>query len=543
MRQDIVVYLRGGTYELASPFELNGQDSGSGGYNIIYQAYEGEVPVISGGKEVIGWTLHDASKNVFKASVETTLQTRQLYVNDILATRARSAENVSNFTKTLHGYTTTDVDMQYWNNTSEVEFVDFAQWRNHRCTISSISDTSVTMKEPCWSNTQADKNDDWNMGPPVWIENAYELLDEPGEWYLDHSTGNLYYIPRPGEDMATAKTVVPSLETLVKGTGTLDNPIHNIRFRDITFSHATWLKPSSDEGYAALQAGFTFNGPNRQTVQKPQAHLTFSLAKSIAFEHNTFEHMGGTGLSLELGSQDNAIAGNTFEDLSGGAVYLGELDHHPRDDEAIVSNNTIKNNYINQVGVEYFDQVGIWAGYTDGSLIEHNELSHLPYSGISVGWGWGWVDPGGPGGYTKATPARNNTIRHNLIHDYMKTLSDGGGIYTLGSQPGSEISNNYISHQKHPYASLYLDEGTKHFSVNDNVVSDAPGWLLIWNESIRNNVVQNNYSDTAAVMNRGINNILVNNVVVKDDAWPSKAESIMENAGVTDDTHSTLSAE
>jgi hypothetical protein len=539
MRGDIVVYLRGGTYVLSSPLKLTSQDSGSGGYQVIYRAYENEKPIISGGTRISGWTLHDGQKNVYKARVGTSLRTRQLYVDGVRATRARGEADPFGFVKTSAGYTTTDTAIEHWANVDDIEFVDFVQWLNYRCGVSSVSGTTITMQEPCWSNTQREyKPKDWRMGSPEWIENAYEVLDEPGEWYLDNSTGWLYYKPRPGEDISTATVIAPRLETLVEGTGTLDEPIHDVQFYGITFSYATWLAPDTDQGYAAGQAGFRYvshGGVSKQ--EKPQANVRFTAAKSIRFERNVFAHMGGVGLAFAHGSQDNTLIGNKFYDLSGGSIYLGDIDnHHPSDSRAVVKDNVIKNNYITKVGAEYFDHPGIWVGYTDGSLIEHNELHDLPYSGISVGWGWGCVDPPGDCDWTKSyttpTVARDNKVRYNHIHDYTKVLVDGGGVYTLGAQPGSEISNNYIHHQENLYAPVYLDEGTEYFTVENNVLASVPEWIRIWTGSIKNNVIQHNYTDNPSLTNNGTDNVVSDNAVVEDGNWPEEARSIMSNAGI-----------
>jgi hypothetical protein len=542
MRGDIIVYLRGGTYALLSPLELTSQDSGTNRHNIVYKAYENEEPVISGGKRVSGWSLHDGANDVYKASVGRSLRTRQLYVDGVRATRARGEKNPSGFVKTPSGYETTDTTMQAWDNIGDIEFVGFAQWLSYRCGVSSISGATITMKEPCWSNTQRESVPErWRMGAPEWIENAYELLDEPGEWYLDHSTGYLYYRPHPGEDMATATVIVPRLERLVEGKGTLDDPIHNIRFCGLTFSYATWLAPSTNEGYAAGQAGFRSVGPmGSRKQEKPLAHVTFSTAKSIRFERNTFEHMGAVGLSFDHGSQHNAIVGNKLHDISGGGVYLGNIqNHHPSDTRVIVKDNVVENNYITRIGAEYFDQVGIWAGYTDGSVIEHNELYDLPYSAISVGWGWGCVDPGGDCSwledkYTTPTIAQDNKIRYNLVHDYVKVLRDGGGIYTLGAQPHSEIAHNFVHDQENIYAALYLDKGTQHYIVENNVVFSAPQWLRIWTDSIKNNAVRYNYTDTPDLTNEGTNNVVSNNTLITHGNWPDEARNVMLSAGIED---------
>jgi hypothetical protein len=542
MRSDIVVNLRGGTYALSSPLRLTSQDSGTGGHNVIYKAYKNEEPVISGGTKITGWSLHDGAKNIYKAHVGTSLRTRQFYVDGVRAARARGDAAPFGLVKTPSGYSTTDTTMQNWSDVADIEFVDLVQWLNYRCGVSSISGTTISMEEPCWSNTQRqDNREEWRMGSPEWIENAYEVLDAPGEWYLNRSTGYLFYKPRAGEDLSTATAVAPTLETLVEGKGTLDNPIQHIHFYGITFSYATWLGSDTDEGYAAGQAGFRYIGPIGSGEQeKPLAHVRFSVAKAIRFERNTFEHLGAVGLYLEYGSQDNIITGNTFRDISGGGIYLGNIDHHhPNDNRAIMKDNVVKNNYITKIGAEYFDQLGIWVGYTDGSVIEHNELHDLPYGGISVGWGWGCVDPGGncslTDGFATPTVARNNKIQYNLVHDYMKVLRDGGGIYTLGAQPGSEISNNFIHHQENVYAPVYLDKGTQYYTVENNVLASVPEWLYIWHDSIKNNLIQHNYTDNPNLTNAGIDNVVSDNTVVKGGHWPTEARNIMTSAGIEAD--------
>jgi hypothetical protein len=539
MRNDIIVYLRGGTYVLSSPLELTGQDSGSAGHNVVYRAYKDEKPVISGGTKVSGWSLHDRAKNIYQAYVGKSLQTRQLYVDGVRAIRARSEDYPSGFSKTSTGYTTTNTAMKNWGNVDDLEFVDNVQWLSYRCGVSSVSGNTITMKEPCWSNTQRNSRpEEMRMGSPTWIENAYELLDAPGEWYLDRSTGFLYYKPRDNENLSTATVTVPTLETLVEGNGTLDDPVQHIHFYGITFSDATWLGPNTDEGYASSQAGFRYIGPADSGQQeKPPASVSFSAAKHVRLERNIFENMGAAGLSFEHGSQDNTVIGNVFRDISGGGVYVGDIDdHHPSDERAIVENNLIKNNYVSRTGLEYFDQLGIWAGYTDGSVIEHNELHDLPYGAISVGWGWGCVDPGGDcswtDGFDTPTVSMNNRVKHNLVYDYMKVLNDGGGIYTLGSQPNSEISDNYLHDQRGNYAPLYLDEGTQHYIVENNVVASAPEWLHLWTNSIKNNIVQHNFTYVHSITNDAPDNVVRANVMLAPDDWSEEACDIMASAGI-----------
>jgi hypothetical protein len=174
------------------------------------------------------------------------------------------------------------------------------------------------------------------------------------------------------------------------------------------------------------------------------------------------------------------VIGCRFHDISGTAIQLGDVlkpDHHPDDPRAIVKNNTIANNTIHDVCVEYKGGVGIFVGYTEGTLIAHNEISRLPYSGVSMGWGWGEEDAGGgaanyfqPFRYATPTPARNNRVEHNHIHHVMQELQDGGGIYTLGNQPGTAIRANHIHDSRGAPGGIYLDEGSGFIEVAGNLV-------------------------------------------------------------------------
>src|SRR5262249_20778332 len=104
------------------------------------------------------------------------------------------------------------------------------------------------------------------------------------------------------------------------------------------------------------------------------------------------------------------------------------------------------------------------------TTLAQNELFDLPYTGISVGWGWGGVDPGGPGGYTTPSTSHDNTVSGNVVSHHMRKLHDGGAVYVLSQQLGSTIAGNVIANQAAPYGNIYLDNGTQGYTVTGNVV-------------------------------------------------------------------------
>ena len=491
MASDIVVFLRGGTYALDRTLVFEPQDSGTNGHHIIYRAFEGEKPVLSGGRRITGWTQDAAGR--WKAATDLG-NFRQLYVNGVRAVRARGGPPPGLALNGQDGYTTTNAAMADWRNPSDIELCYLVTWTHSRCKVASIARegdrAAIAMLQPHF--TMARTKEGVQVKLPNYIENAIELLDEPGEWYLDRQARTVYYIPRPGEKMGEAEAIAPALERLVELRGTPVHPVHNVHFVHLTFTHATWLQPS-EIGHPDVQANF-LNDPNRllkrsgtvTTVHNEQlkspSNIVCHAAKAVRFEGCTFTRLGSGALDIECGSQDNAVVGCHFHDISGTAIQVGDVlkdDHHPDDPRKVVKGNSITNCHIHDCGVEFKGSVGIFVGYTDGTVIAHNEICRLPYSGVSVGWGWGEEDQGGGAYgqkpfYETPTTAMNNRIESNHIHRVMQELHDGGGIYTLSNQPGTVIRGNHIHHNSGGPGGIYLDEGSGQIEVTGNLVYSVP---------------------------------------------------------------------
>jgi len=542
MTGDILVDLRGGTYTLSSSFTLRESatihDSGTNGHNVIYQAYPGEKPTISGGTTITGWSLFNSAKNIYRAHVGTSLQTLQLYVNGVRANQTKSAKNPTGFTKTANGWTTTNTAMQTWRNPVDIEVVALAGWKYLSCNIASISGTNITMKKPCWSDagTSPNPGHPYNgqgireMDTITWVENAYELLANAGDWYLDRSGGYIYYIPRSGENLSTATVVAPVVEKLIDGSGTsITQPLHNITFSGITFTYATWLQPAGNLGYADNQSGIIWINTPFAPAKTP-GNISFQYSHNITLENSTFTHLGGAAIDFGNGAQNNTILNNTISDIASNGVQLGEVtDFATTNTNQMTSGNTIKNNLIDNTGTIYADATGIWVGYSKNTLIDHNTVYNVGNTGISVGWGWG-----------TNSYAQNNQISYNLVHETLQTLGEGGFIYTLSSQPGSTDLDNYIYNTNGKGRGLYHDEGSQHFTDTNNVVGKASYWLSMSQTNIAFNTVENNYAYTDSVIcnnSKGTsahcnaNNDVVKNNTFTGGTWPAAAQTIINNAG------------
>jgi hypothetical protein len=493
LRRDLIVEIAGGTYELGEPLTFDARDSGSEQHPVVWKAASSDPVVVSGGKRITGWTVYDADKGIWAADVAAGLDTRQLYVNGKRAVRARSQGGLPGAQQTAYGYTTSDASIASWPDAGDLEFVYRSTWIEPRCGVDHVTGNAVHMKEPCFTNSTKPGRPGVLAGLPVWMENAYELLDQPGEWYLDRGAGRVYYKPRATEDLSTAKVVAPVLESLVEGRGTLDAPVHDIQFNGLSFSYATWLRPNDPSGFSEVQANFTVVGPNPSpsgdtedfgSFPQTPANVTFEAAHDIRFERNSFEHLGAVGLQLGAGSRGNAVIGNVFTDISGSGLQVGDTDATPSDTRAILADNEVSNNSIHDVAAEYHGGVGMWIGYTKRSTIAHNVLTDLPYTGITIGWGWGYVD----------NVAGDNKIVDNLIHHHLQLLSDGAAIYSNGIQRGQRITGNVMHDQKGLWGVLGLDNGSRYNTVVNNVGWNNPYGISL-NDNYGDVVVRHNFTD------------------------------------------------
>ncbi|MEY9966146.1 hypothetical protein ABIA33_004205 [Streptacidiphilus sp. MAP12-16] len=254
MSADLTVYLRGGTYQLSTPMSFGPQDSGQNGHKVVWAAYPGETPLISGADKVSGFSLYDSGKNIYRASVPAGTQSRQLFVNGSRAERARGPLNPSGFTLSGSSFSTGDGAYTSFTNQNQIEIVDNNAWKQMRCPLQSVTPTSgggssLNVDPACFANNNTRVP---NPGYPFngaglptlngisWIENAYQLLTQPGQFYLDSAAGQLYYIPRSGENLGTADVELPVQQSLLDLSGT---PGHVAPVND-TDPNAVYTGPS-----------------------------------------------------------------------------------------------------------------------------------------------------------------------------------------------------------------------------------------------------------------------------------------------------------
>jgi hypothetical protein len=576
MLEDITVYLRGGIYPLDKTFELTTKDSGTNGHWIIYKAYRDEMPVINGAVMVTGWTRHAAG--IWKAPLARDKKLRALYVNGKRAVMARKTDGVigqggyGTFTITgnepwaavagteFAGIKFKSEDVGVYNNPQDVELVQSNVWSEPiLCVDNMFSEdgyTVATLQQPygaialnmSWIPFHANPRPD----RPIFIRNAYELLDEPGEFYFNNRTDTLYYYSR-GEDMTTAQVFAPALEGLIRITGENTSArVRNIQFYGLTFAYDDYLLSSlgNSHGWVSVQSLSQFvryikDGnwhPNRYNdITIPKGTVNLCNAGSIRIERNRFEHLASAvSLSLENDVVNTVVVGNYFGDLMGTSVNVGHPQHYkigdgqqfPAGVEGVCKNILVSNNFVHNACLGFRQVEGMTGFFVQNVRITHNDVSGTPYGGIALGWGWGNAQ------IPSSTVAKNNSICYNRVGNTHLALKDGGIIYVLGEQPGSEIAYNYCYDGPR---CIYPDDGSAYWNIHDNVILNGPSgasqhkglWLHIWTKACHDMTINHNYVKTDDIRNEGTNCPVTNTIVEsKAPPWSEQAQIIIEAAGL-----------
>ncbi|MDQ0895799.1 hypothetical protein [Agromyces ramosus] len=328
MTGDIVVKLAGGDYAIGSTFRLTESssihDSGTNGFTIRYEAAAGATPVFSGGRSITGFsaTSGSGSTSIYSAPLPSAdfavgFNSRELYVNGVRATRARSTTSPSGFVAgndvNVPAYTVPTTGqfagIASWTNQDDMEIVSQKSWKMRRWGIASVSGSTATMDAAGWTNAFTQPGYYPNTSGVSWLENAKALLDTPGEWFLDRTQRVLSYMPKAGEDLATASVVFGGTVKLLDAAGTSSTPLRNVTFDGVRFEYDSWLEPSDGSGYADFQSGAIYHAPGdwSQANYLTPAGVSFGYAKYITVKNCTFTHMANAALSFGAGVQNSVI--------------------------------------------------------------------------------------------------------------------------------------------------------------------------------------------------------------------------------------------
>jgi len=496
----VTIYLSGGYYRLMEPLKLGINDGGTAEAPVQWKAMPEEKPIVSGGMVVKNWKQEENGSWSAMLPSDFHGKFRSFYINDKRAIRARFPNNDYLKIDTTGEDNRTNFffkenDFPIVNHVTDLELVFLHDWSITRIGVKSIdwktnhlvAVDSIGAQLPFFTITG------WEKHPRYYLENALEFCDAPGEWYCDYDERKIYYRPLPNEKISETEGVIPVAPKLITIKGSQEKHVGYISFEGITFEHTEWQIPG--HGYCGVQASmYDDRSKNLSGWSKIPATIELDLAKNCGFYNCTIKHAGGSGIWIRENSKDCEISGNHIYDISANGVNIGE----GRDrlivgepwwksaPEQVSINNKISHSLIEDCGKQFYGAIGIWCGLVSNTLIDHNEIRNLPYTGVSVGWMWN-PDP---------TPCRENNINANHIHHIMNILSDGGGIYCLGLQPNSRITNNLIhdvtvNAGRAESNGMFLDEGITDLLVENNIIYNIARSPLRFHKA-KHNVVRNN---------------------------------------------------
>ncbi|MEQ4304232.1 ricin-type beta-trefoil lectin domain protein [Plantactinospora sp. B6F1] len=587
MSGDIQVYLRGGRYPVSSTIEFGPGDSGTNGHRVIYAAYPGETPILDGGVQVTGWSQH--SGNIWKAPLDRTNKLRTLYVNDKRAFMASKTINSAG----CHGTYNITAGQAAWawesgsqcdgarynsadfpaiaRNQDDIEIETATTWTTAIVGVRQVTTDGgsrvALFQQPGAAIAQGAFNGNAQVNGSHKVMNAYEFLDAPGEFFFDKSSRTLYYYRASSENMSTATVFAPNnVTTLLRIAGTsTSGHVRDITFSGLTVQHSDWnLFNVAGSSFKQAQQGNlgaqayakgNFHVYYYRNVDVTPGMIQIQNADGILLQRNRIQHTGADGISLVNDVQNSQLIGNHTNDIAGSAISVGHPQHvyigdhtstnrekYSPQAEGLPKNIDIRNNYLYDSAVLFNGHSPITAYFVDTVAIQRNRIEKAPWSGITLGWGW-WNFDGSSGSIAPNRPtttARNNNISYNHIIDTVQRLSDTAPIYTLGSQPGTTITNNYLQGVPagHKYG-LHPDEGSAFMTFRDNVLSVDKNitWLINSDDFGRKHdlSITQIYGPINKVSNKNLPNSTIHDILVSTDyVWPAPAYSIAANSGPED---------
>ena len=465
---EVTVLVRGGTYRLDAPIELTPADSGTAAGRTVYAAWPGERPVFSGGRVI--QDLKGGDDGVWRAQVGD-LRFEQLYIDGRRAVRARTPNDLYLYARGTApgaGPRRTSVGPDaigrrafraFTQNlgplrglTAEqlrrVTVVVYNSWEVSRHHLAAVDlDTGLLeMTGPYFVNF-------FHFARPrYYFIDCPGALDQPGEWTLSED-GTLAYIPLPGESPEKTQVVAAALSHLVVFRGESSaKRVEHIELRGLSFQYSAYVLPPEGES-------------SPQAACKIPAAVMADYASSIVIGDCEVSHTGNYGAWFRDGCRDCVVSRCAFTDLGAGGVRIGSCDLERAKDPAHATGAiTVDNCIIHNGGHIWKGAVGVFVAHSGDNRVTHNDIAGLGYTGVSLGWRWGYGD----------VPSKRNLVAHNHIHHLGDILADMGGIYTLGEAPGTIIRGNVIrdidGHGPSSMSGIYNDNSTSDMVMEQNLV-------------------------------------------------------------------------
>ena len=527
MDENITVYLRGGTYPITTPLTMTELDSGTNGHFVVWKAYPGEIPAVSGGVRVTNWTQNG---NIWSAPISTNT-TRQLYVNQERRQRARSADsNVMqdyyyNSSGQKAGIYVLKSHFPVFSTPQQIELHYHKLWYDLWVAVTDVTsadDTRYIFHIPTQTfGLNVSHVPDFKTG--FVTENDLQYIDGPGEWVCDRTAGRLYYWPKPGENPNIDQVIIPIAEQLISISGGSPTArAHHIQFDGITFEHVNWSGVNG-VGYNTVFSAF-YHMP---TAGYMHGGIQLNNTSNISIVNNHFYRFGCAGIGLGRYNDIIDIIGNSIIDMSDGGIVVGQTTQVAgvTAGQGINADLRIANNMVNMVGREYEGSVGIEIFASYRASVDHNHIEHAPYTGISMGW----FD-----GNTNHTNYNvDNMIVDNRVESCMRVTEDGASIYTVGAQPNMLITGNYVKNALNFHGGIYHDQCSAFITTSSNVLEGISSWIYASQLATEYQIsVFNNWSTTANYVFDVTEGSFEQAAIYPTAAWPAAAQTIIANAGL-----------
>ncbi len=344
-----------------------------------------------------------------------------------------------------------------WHNPDDVEILDFEDWTMSRMRLKSVDASRHIAYLTGWTN-RAGRFFGFLPGHRYLVENVREALSQPGQWYLERDSGEITYLPKPGEDPAHAEVITPQLSRLIEARG-----LSYVTFRGLTFSHTNWIVPA--EGYRSNQGELTV-----------PAALSFLDSSAIVIDGCVVSRAGGWGIEFRgtgpwnpADGYNDRVVNSVLTDLGAGGIRIGYEPGLEDTDANVAQHDLVENTLITGGGRMLPQGAGIWIGNAHDNRIAHNEIYDFYNNGINLGHSLNYV----------GSLAHDNRIEFNDLHQLGQGVtSDLGAIHTVTS---TTTGNSFVNNRVHDITQdpgpggyggwgIYFDQGTSNFLAKNNLV-------------------------------------------------------------------------
>jgi hypothetical protein len=530
----VTITVRAGTYYLNDTLSFRPEDSGTAEASVIYQTFNGEQVTLSGGVRLdCKWEPYQNGIMICQLdrSMSGLLTFDQLFVNGKRQIRARypnyDSSDIKNFTGYIRAagivanelphpqpdpnedmsfssgaprgvrYTPESFSDKHWKNPTEgiIHIYQAMYWGNLQWRIKAIDKDEHIL----WFGHGGQQiGAKWHQDPCCidqhscfFVDNIFEELDAPGEWYFDQEMGALYFLPPADVDLDSAIVEVPVLERLVEFSGTQESPVKHIIMKGFRFAHttATFLEPyevPSLSDWAIHRGG---------AIYMEGAH-------HCSINECFFDAVGGNAVFINEHNRSNLIAGCKFTESGDSAIcFVGSLERTVGTQRSFPYECAAVNNLIHDCGVFGKQIAGVYISRAKRIRVAHNEIYNMPRAGICIGDGtWG-----------------GHIVEYNHIHNTCRETGDHGPFNAWGRDKYWCLGQShlpYTTHRSHD-AGLVKIDAMEAVILRNNFFQETSGWGIDLDDGASNYEIYNNLCVGVSMkLREGAHRTIYNNIWV-----------------------------